>query len=290
MSVAYPQTSPDLNLNPNQFSSQALGDALGNTNNASNNASTNSGKKASRMASDPLLNATEEPSFQSPTISVSPVTLPATPSANNQIVEMTASSNKSLLNEQVRNDRDRTRNPGVALPVELLNKKEIRVFLELVKGCFGSRLPDEAILDTILRVAVVDDEKLAGLFCADFAEPLYIPDENEGMEAILAKLANIKRPNNDEENAISLNANASTPRANTSIENKERTYRVPISPLTLRILINCQRSLTSYLYYRVDINALAAKIIDIGNYNAKQVITEIRNHFRGLQEHNVTYR
>lgn len=343
MSATYLETNQNSNQPPSQFPSQTLSSSSPKTANTTNNSNVSNnnnttGKKANRAVSEPLINVSNETLIQPSTASESeseatPVTpvAPVTPatSRGNQVVELVKansnniakaqsqsqvenrpSSNRTLLAEQSRNDRDRSRNPNVSLPVDLLNKRSIRIFLELVKGCFGSRLPDEAILDAILRVAVIEDEKLASLFCADFAEPLYIPDEKESIEAILAKLASIKHPTSDEEETLALTpntfnavsgfspnatnatntnvfrANANTDKT-TNTDNRERTYRVPISPLTLRVLINCQRSLTSYLYYRVDINALAAKILEKGNYNANQVITEIRNHFRSLQDQQI---
>lgn len=180
--------------------------------------------------------------------------------------------------------------PSVTIKAEIINNPQTRIFLEVVKGCFPTRLSDQAVIDGILAIADVDMEKLAQSFKSDFADPIYIPEANEDINVSLAKLQALiqaKQANNQANSQATSNSDGSN--GNQAGQEQGRDLRVTLLTTTYRLLSGYQRELRQQIYQQIDINAIANKILVIGNYDTRAVVIAIRDYYQGVGKVQVGY-
>ncbi|MFY9222046.1 MAG: hypothetical protein WAQ98_05235 [Blastocatellia bacterium] len=198
-------------------------------------------------------------------------------------------------------DRNTQRVPTVTIKTETINNAQTRIFLEVVKGCFPTRLSDQAVIDGILAVADVDMEKLAQSFKSDFGDPIYIPEPGEDLNVSLAKLQALvqaKQATQNQANQVNQANNGQFTASNNTLPNgneaaqgqsQGRDLRVTLLSTTYRLLISYQRELRREMYQEVDINAVANKVLTIGNYDARAVVIAIRDYYQGVGKVQVGY-
>lgn len=198
-------------------------------------------------------------------------------------------------------DRNAQRVPTVTIKTETINNAQTRIFLEVVKGCFPTRLSDQAVIDGILAVADVDMEKLAQSFKSDFGDPIYIPEPGEDLNVSLAKLQALVQAKQSSQNQVnqvnqanngqSTYSNNTSPNGNEAAQGQSqgRDLRVTLLSTTYRLLISYQRELRREMYQEVDINAVANKVLTIGNYDARAVVIAIRDYYQGVGKVQVGY-
>ena len=180
--------------------------------------------------------------------------------------------------------------PSVTIKAEIINKPQTRIFLEVIKGCFPTRLSDQAVIDGILAIADVDMEKLAQSFKSDFADPIYIPEANEDINVSLAKLQALiqaKQANNQANSHATSNSDGSN--GNQAGQEQGRDLRVTLLTTTYRLLSGYQRELRQQIYQQIDINAIANKVLVIGNYDTRAVVIAIRDYYQGVGKVHVGY-
>jgi hypothetical protein len=180
--------------------------------------------------------------------------------------------------------------PSVTIKAEIINKPQTRIFLEVIKGCFPTRLSDQAVIDGILAIADVDMEKLAQSFKSDFADPIYIPEANEDINVSLAKLQALtqaKQANNQANSQSTSNSDGSN--GNQAGQEQGRDLRVTLLTTTYRLLSGYQRELRQQIYQQIDINAIANKVLVIGNYDTRAVVIAIRDYYQGVGKVQVGY-
>jgi hypothetical protein len=180
--------------------------------------------------------------------------------------------------------------PSVTIKAEIINNPQTRIFLEVIKGCFPTRLSDQAVIDGILAIADVDMEKLAQSFKNDFADPIYIPEANEDINVSLAKLQALtqaKQANNQANSQSTSNSDGSN--GNQAGQEQGRDLRVTLLTTTYRLLSGYQRELRQQIYQQIDINAIANKVLVIGNYDTRAVVISIRDYYQGVGKVQVGY-
>ena len=180
--------------------------------------------------------------------------------------------------------------PSVTIKAEIINNPQTRIFLEVIKGCFPTRLSDQSVIDGILAIADVDMEKLAQSFKSDFADPIYIPEANEDINVSLAKLQALtqaKQANNQANSQSTSNSDGSN--GNQAGQEQGRDLRVTLLTTTYRLLSGYQRELRQQIYQQIDINAIANKVLVIGNYDTRAVVIAIRDYYQGVGKVQVGY-
>lgn len=213
-------------------------------------------------------------------------------------------ANRNGQDPNLRRDGNR-RVPTVTIKAETINNAQTRVFLEVVKGCFPTRLSDQAVIDGILAAADVDMDKLAQIFKSDFGDPIYIPEPGEDINVTLAKLQALQAKQSSQVNDSQATSNGNTLRSGNSNnangngngnefaqgppQSQGRDLRVTLLSNTYRLLVSYQRELRREIYQEVDINALADKILSIGNYDTRAVVIAIRDYYQGIGKVQVGY-
>ncbi|MFY9224261.1 MAG: hypothetical protein WAQ98_16435 [Blastocatellia bacterium] len=180
--------------------------------------------------------------------------------------------------------------PSVTIKAEIINNPQTRIFLEVIKGCFPTRLSDQSVIDGILAIADVDMEKLAQSFKSDFADPIYIPEANEDINVSLAKLQALiqaKQANSQANSQSTSNSDGSN--GNQAGQEQGRDLRVTLLTTTYRLLSGYQRELRQQIYQQIDINAIANKVLVIGNYDTRAVVIAIRDYYQGVGKVQVGY-
>lgn len=279
------------------YNNQSSNTSLGQNANASN------ASNASNTSNTSKVQANNEVEYVNISQETNPVNTINNSNLADSAIDTRMNGNRSSYNRNYDNttNRDTTRNrqdfrqnnnyqrvPSVTIKSEIINNAQTRIFLEVVKGCFPTRLSDQAVIDGILAVADVDMEKLAQSFKSDFADPIYIPEANEDINVSLTKLQALIQAKQANSQSTSASDNASS-NGNQVSQEQGRDLRVTLLTTTYRLLSGYQRELRQQIYQQIDINAIANKVLAIGNYDARGVVIAIRDYYQGIGKVQVGY-
>lgn len=174
-----------------------------------------------------------------------------------------------------RTDRGK-RTPSVQInPVKL---RMLRRFMELVKEPFEAfRMGDAPVIDTMIRCADVNVEKLRKCLIEGFAKPAYLPAEDEVFELYPSQ------PQSEAKTTDTNDIQNSNQSENDRNNRRPRNFQVALSFATYRFLTGIQNELAQDMTWQPDINAVANAVLDTGKHYRRQVVLGIAQSFEDLQ-------